>query len=461
MTHEEQTVEIDREEKYDEHYARNMVRKYMPLVIVAVTAAVFIIIFYFCVKRYAGLKEGLDTLFMVFQPIILGFGMAFLMNPIMSFFEKFIIRFLSRRGLDSDSAKKHVRTFTSVIALVILVGVVAFFLRAVIPELISTVTFLTNNITRQIGGVLDWANDITNGRFENQIMSVKNDESIKKALNQGVNFMQNYLNLDKRDELIRTVTTFGYGIGRFLVNVILGCFVSVYVLMEKEKFKGQGKQICYGFFSPEVGNEIMAVVRKANDVFYGFIIGKIIDSIIIGIICYVGMMILGLPYRVLTSVIIGVTNVIPVFGPYIGAIPTVVIIFLTEPSQGIVFMLFVLILQQFDGNLIGPKILGDSTGISTFWVVVAIVVGGGLFGFLGMLLGVPTMALIYYLIERATGRLLARRHLPVGTEHYIDLDHVDLGTKALVPKDPEEVARRKKAATPKFLRQKKHNKKGK
>ncbi|MCR5098281.1 MAG: AI-2E family transporter, partial [Lachnospiraceae bacterium] len=184
-------------------------------------------------------------------------------------------------------------------------------------------------------------------------------------------------------------------------------------------------------------------------------IGKIVDSIIIGIICYIGMIILGLPYKVLTSVIIGVTNIIPVFGPYIGAIPTVIIIFLTEPRAGIVFLIFVLALQQLDGNLIGPKILGDSTGISTFWVVVSIVVGGGLFGFAGMLLGVPTMAMIYYIVGRLSRRLLKKRDFPENTYDYIDLDHVDEANNAFIPKDPEAEARRKAEATPKFLRQKK------
>ncbi len=442
-------------DKYDKEYAKNMVRKYMPLVTVVVTAAVCIIIFYFCVKRYTGLKDGIDTLMRVFQPILFGFVMAFLMNPIMMSLEKPFQNFFLKRGGTITKVKKNVRVITSVLSLIILVGVVSVFLWAVIPEFISTVTFLVNNLTTQIGGVLDWANEITGGRFETQIMSVKNDEAINNAIDKGLSFVQGYLNLDKQEEMIKTVTSWGYGLGRLAVNLIIGCFVSVYVLMEKEKFKGQAKKLVYAFFSPAVGNEIMEFARKTNDVFYGFIIGKIIDSIIIGFICYFGMTILGLPYRLLTSVIVGVTNIIPVFGPYIGAVPTVIIIFLTEPRLGIYFMIFVLVLQQFDGNLIGPKILGDSTGISTFWVVVSIVVGGGLFGFMGMLLGVPTMAMIYYLVGRISNVLLKKRKLPVNTGEYIELDHIDDKSNQMVKKDPEKVARRRVEATPKFLRQKK------
>jgi predicted PurR-regulated permease PerM len=176
----------------------------------------------------------------------------------------------------------------------------------------------------------------------------------------------------------------------------------------------------------------MEIYRKAADIFYGFLIGKLIDSAIIGLICYVVMMILRMPYPLLVSVIIGVTNIIPVFGPYIGAVPTVIIIFLTEPMQGIYFLIFVIILQQVDGNIIGPKILGDSTGLSSFWVVVAIVVGGGLFGFPGMLLGVPTMALLYYLIGRFSKYLLRKRNLPVETEDYVNLERVDLQNNTMI-----------------------------
>ncbi len=448
-------MDTEKSELYDKEYAKNMVRKYMPLVAVVVTAAVFIIIFYFCVKRYAGLKDAMDKVVSVFSPILIGFVMAFLMNPIMTFFEKPFQKFFLKRGKRPAVILKNVRIIAAVLSLVVLVGVVGFFVWAVVPELINTVTFLVNNLTKQIGGVLDWANEITGGRYEKSIMSVKNDEAINNALEKGLTFVQGYLNLDKQEELIKTVTTWGYGIGRLVVNLLIGCFVSVYVLLEKEKFKGQGKKMVYGFFSPAVGNEIMDVLRKIHDVFYGFIIGKIIDSIIIGIICYIGMVAFGMPYKVLTSVIIGVTNIIPVFGPYIGAVPTVIIIFLTEPRMGIYFLIFVLVLQQFDGNLIGPKILGDSTGISTFWVVVAIVVGGGLFGFMGMLLGVPTMAVIYYIVGKIDRGLLKKRGLPIGTGKYIELDHVDVDTNKLVPKDPEKEAIRKHEATPRFLRQKK------
>lgn len=444
----------EKQDKYDKEYAHSMVRRFLPLAIVAIVAAVGIIIFYFCVKRYAGLKAGLDVLTTAFFPIIMGFAMAFLMNPIMMTAEKRILPMFLKRTKNPERTKKNVRLVSTLISMVVLWGIVILFVVAVLPELYSTVIYLVNHITEQIYGVLDWANEITRGRYEKEILGAKNDEKISMAISTAVDFVRNYFDLEDQEALLKMVTSVGYGIGKFFVNIIIGIFVSVYVLLEKEKFKGQAKKLIYGFFPAKAGNVVMEVLRKTNDIFYGFIIGKIIDSFIIGLICYAVMCIVHMPYPLLTSVIIGVTNIIPVFGPYIGAVPTVIIIFLTEPKMGIYFLIFVLILQQFDGNLIGPKILGDSTGISSFWVVLAIVVGGSLFGFLGMLLGVPTMAVIYYICGRISRFLLKKRGLPQDTDDYIEMDYVSEKTNTIVLKEPKKADEGGNFKTPNFLKKK-------
>lgn len=444
----------EKEKKYDKEYAHSMVRRFLPLAIVAIVAAVGIIIFYFCVKRYDGLKAGVDVLIAAFMPIIMGLAMAFLMNPMMLFAEKRLLKIFMKKSKKPERTAKNVRLVSTLFSLVVLWGIIIVFLVAVLPELYNTVWYLANHITEQIYGVLDWANEITGGRYEEAILGAKNDEKIAYGIQTAVDFIRNYLDLEDQDKLIKIATSVGYGVGKFLVNIIIGIFVSVYILLEKEKFKGQAKKIIYGACPAKVGNVVMEVLRKTNSIFYGFIIGKIIDSFIIGIICYVVMKIIEMPYPMLTSVIIGVTNIIPVFGPYIGAVPTVIIIFLTDPRMGIYFLIFVLILQQLDGNLIGPKILGDSTGISSFWVVLAIVVGGSLFGFLGMLLGVPTVAVIYYICGRISKYLLRKRNLPEDTGEYIEMDYVDEKSNTIVLKDPEKVAARQQEKTPKFLKKK-------
>ncbi len=213
-----------------------------------------------------------------------------------------------------------------------------------------------------------------------------------------------------------------------LFNFVIGLVIAVYLLTSKETFIGQGKKIIYAALPPRFGNHVIQTLRVSHRMFGGFISGKILDSAIIGVIAYIGLVALRMPYSLLVAVIVGVTNVVPFFGPFIGAVPGVILIALAEPIKGLYFLIFVFVLQQVDGNIIGPKILGDSTGLSSFWVVFAILVGGGLFGFMGMLLGVPTFALIYYLIREIVGYILRRRRLPEGTKEYIQMQGVDVDT---------------------------------
>ncbi len=408
-------------------------RQIILIAVITLITACCIILFYFCVERYQGLGAGWDKFMTVMQGIIFGFIFAFLMNPFMVFFERRMLPFFKRHCKTEQNAKKTTRMITTLIALVIVMGIFILTIVAIIPELYRTVEFLVTHIGEQIDGVLDWANDITGGRYEKNIMSAKGSAA-DIAIDKGLELVKNYIDMGT-EEMISFVANSVIGVGRIILNLFIGMIVSVYVLCSKEIFKGQTKKIVYGVFKTEHANILLEISRKAADIFYGFIIGKIIDSLIIGIICYVCMIILKMPYALLVSIIIGVTNIIPVFGPYIGAVPTVIIIFLTEPMQGIYFLIFVIILQQIDGNIIGPKILGDSTGLSSFWVVVAIVVGGGLFGVPGMLIGVPTMALLYYLVGVFVKYLLRKKNLPEETSSYMQLDHIDVKNKTLIEHD--------------------------
>ena len=434
-------TEIKTENRFERKPSKGEYKFLFGVSLVVLVTACLIILFYFGVKRYDGLQDGWVKFMDILQPFIIGFTMAFLMNPIMKFIEKHLLHFLLPISKNEVYARKHIRVFSTIVSAVVLLGVVGGFLVTVIPEMLNTIQYLFLHIHEQIAGVLDWANEITRGHWEEEILGAKDAKVLDNAMDQVQAFVTKYLKLDQRDEIIRTITNSVIGVGHILVNILIGIIVSIYVLVSKEKFKGQTKKIVYSVLSTKQANVCVEVVRKAHDIFYGFIVGKIVDSIIIGLICYVCMIIMGLPYRVLVSVIIGLTNVIPVFGPYIGAVPTVIIIFLTNPWQGIYFLIFVFILQQVDGNIIGPKILGDSTGLSSFWVIVAIVVGGGLFGLLGMLIGVPTMALLYYLVGRIVDYVLSRKQLSTEMQEYVDLDHIDPETKQLVPKDGEKELR--------------------
>ncbi len=272
------------------------------------------------------------------------------------------------------------------------------------------------------------------------MQEAKSSGKIEEGISSAVQWITDYLKVDVNDSqnLIFTVTSVGTDVISMIVNVLIGLFLAIYMLLCKESYKGHIKRLLYAAMKVDHANLVLDIARKASDIFYGFIICRSIDSTIIGFICYFSMLIMRMPYPVLCSFIVGVTNVIPVFGPYIGAVPTVILIFVTDPPKGIIFLIYILILQQVDGNLIGPKILGDSTGITSFWVIVAVAMGGSLFGFVGMLIGVPTLALVLYIVDRVTRYRARQKHLPTEPGQYIEVDHIEEDTGKVVMLEKSE-----------------------
>lgn len=402
-----------------------------------------LIVIYFVIKRWGSISSGWDVITKVFQPILFGTIMAYLANPIMGFFSRLFNNiadfFAKRRGKkrklpENGKPIKWIRVLSSILAILLIVAAVIFFLVLVVPQFISTLNELVNHIHEKVRGVIDWADQITSYRFKDVMDSARDNKNIDNTLDKLVDFVRKYFNLESQNQVVNTLTKWGMSFGKTVVNLIIGIFVCVYVLIDKEKVKAWTKKIIYTIFPVKPANHIVETFRKADEVFYGFIVGKIIDSIIIGIICYFAMLILGFPYAVVCSVIIGVTNVIPIFGPYIGAVPTVCLIFVNNPMQGIYFLIFVIVLQQFDGNFLGPKILGDSTGVSPFWVVFAIVVGGGLFGVPGMIIGVPMVSLTLWVIKRIADHYLRVKKMPVPASSYEKLGYIDPATGDIIPR---------------------------
>ncbi|NCC69937.1 MAG: AI-2E family transporter [Clostridia bacterium] len=258
-------------------------------------------------------------------------------------------------------------------------------------------------------------------------------------------------------DLVANITNGVYYFIRGVYYVVIGIIVSVYILFNKEAVGTGAKKVVYSVFSVPFAKKVLESARFTDGIFMGFISGKIVDSTIIGMICYICCMILGMPYPVLVSVIIGVTNIIPFFGPFIGAIPSAFLILMVSPLKSLEFVIFILLLQQFDGNILGPKILGESIGVNGFWVMFAIILGGGLFGFAGMLLGVPVFVVIYTGINTLVNRKLKKSGLPTETAAYENLSHFEPGSNEPVKKQPRpeypEIRAEKKA-----LRRKKKEK---
>ena len=299
-------------------------------------------------------------------------------------------------------------------SVIILVAIISLLIAAIVPSVIASISGLMKTLPNDVAAFI---NMIKNGNFGDS-----------KGLQNATDYIENYATekiIPEAQKYVAQITTGVISVVRGLFNFIIGIIVMVYVMSIQETLAGQSKKIIYAVCKPKTGNIIIETIRKTNEIFGGFISGKIIDSLIIGVIAYFGCLILRIPSSVLVAVIIGVTNVIPVFGPFIGAIPSLLIVVIQSPWHALYLLIFIVVLQQVDGNIIGPKILGSSTGLSTFWVMFAILIGGGMFGFLGMLLGVPTFAVIYYIVKRVVNYALRKKKLPEDTMDYTKTTGVD------------------------------------
>ncbi len=417
----------------EESGKKENLKKYIVIALVTFVTFCCCILFFFFIYRYNGFTAYWQKIMGILQPIIMGFIVAYLLNPVMVFLEGHLLKYLRQRRIDEKKAKRMARSLGTIGSILFLLLVIFLLLYMMIPELIRSIQNMTVNLPAEFK------------EFEQWMESVFNEESQLtewlKALGIDLTEIGDYMETLLQKQILPQVKTYLSYLAsittgvisalKMLFNFVIGLVIAVYLLIGKETFVGQGKKIVYAVLPSKYGNVVIHTMRITNQMFGGFVSGKILDSVIIGVICYVGLMILGMPYSLLVAVIVGVTNVIPFFGPFIGAVPSFILIALAEPVKGLYFLIFVLALQQVDGNIIGPKILGDSTGLSSFWVVFAILVGGGLFGFMGMLLGVPTFAVIYYLIREAVAYILRRRSLPEETRDYIRMRNVDIETGKL------------------------------
>ena len=406
---------------------KESLKKYIRIALVTFVTFCCCTLFFFVIYRYQGFAVYWQKLMKILQPIIIGFIVAYLINPVMVFIEKYLMLFFEPRMKSKKKAKKVARSIGTAGALLFLLLIIFLLLDMMIPELIKSVQNMMVSLPAEVNSFSAWINETL---AEDSQLADMLGSSLVKVTNFLENFLQDHL-LPQVNTYIASITSGVISAVKVLFNFIIGLIIAVYVLMSKETFIGQGKKLVYTIFPAKFGNHIVKMVRISNEMFGGFINGKILDSAIIGVICYIGLVIMRMPYSLLVAVIVGVTNVIPFFGPYVGAVPSVILIALADPIKGLYFLIFILVLQQIDGNIIGPKILGNSTGLSSFWVVFAILVGGGLFGFMGMLLGVPTFAVIYYLIREVTAWILRKRKLPENTVDYIRMQDVDPSTGKL------------------------------
>ena len=385
----------EQERKQSEEKVDWNIRPYLAIGLISFLVIIGSISFFFLIYRYHGFTAILDKVLVIVQPITIGLIIAYLLTPVVNFEERHLLPLAQRKMKNQEKAKKMVRAASVAGALLFIALVIGILLQMVIPELYKSINGMIGTLPKQVNEFMDWISDY-----------VDNDSEISGyleiGLTKGTEFFEHWAKTDFLPQTRNIVTGLTTGVIeaiRILFHVVVGIIISIYVLMSKETLIGQSKKVVYALFCPRKANAIIHTVHKSNEIFGGFISGKILDSLIIGILCFICLYLMKMPYSVLVSVIVGVTNVIPFFGPYLGAIPSTILIMLANPIQGVYFVIFILVLQQIDGNIIGPKILGDSTGLSSFWVVFAILVGGGIFGIPGMIIGVPLFAVIYYVLR--------------------------------------------------------------
>ena len=392
------------------------------------------ILFYMLLLHGGTVVEEIGKVLRVLSPIIWGLVIAYILWPETKYFQHKLFKpMLDRRWPKRDNFRAS-RTLAVILTIALALLFIGVLLWIVIPQVYLSV----ENIVSSAPEYLETITDFIERFFENY-------PDLENALLEATGNMSDSVIgwargvvLPNLSTIITNVSTGVYLVLRGILSVLIGFVVACYVLCNVEQVSAMSKKIVYSLFSVRRAERITRAVRFMDGIFNGFINGKIIDSLIIGVLCYIVCAIAKMPYVVLISVIVGVTNIIPFFGPFIGAIPSGLIILLVSPVKALIFAVIILVLQQLDGNIIGPQILGNSIGMNGFWVMFSIIVGGGLFGFMGMLLAVPAFAVIYSGAEALIDHNLRKRGLQTETAAYDRLERIDPDTMKYIPMPPPE-----------------------
>ena len=376
--------------------------RYFTIAIYVIIVSTIAAVIFKAIISFEQTLAGIQNVINVLMPFIIGALIAFILNPAV-----IKLRFL----LEKYAKIKH-KGLTKLLAILItyllLIGFVLFSLLGIIPEIIQNLTELINAsltvIPQAVTDITELLNNLEE-RFPSLDVTIVQD-SINNTIPSILNYMK-----DLTTNLVPTLYTISMSIMQWLINLIIALIVSVYMLTDKKLLLNSGKALIYAFVPEKRIPSLLHTIKDCNHIFSSFVIGKAIDSLIIGILCFILMTILRLPYTLLISLIVGVTNMIPYFGPFIGAVPGVVIILMINPLQAIIFTVLIFALQQFDGLILGPKILGESVGLRPLWIIIAITVGGSIAGVLGMFLAVPIVAVLRYLLMNILQYRLSQRNI--------------------------------------------------
>ena len=398
-------------------------KRYFYTMLVGFGAISMSIILFFVLYRMRGIGEALDKLYEILAPFVYGGVLAYLLRPMCNMYEAFLTKILPNK------LKKLAGVIAVVLSLVTGLLIVYALIIMIAPQLYESIRSLWYSLPAKIDQLMTWAR-----------ATFGEDEEMINYLYETYNLIVRELESWATNTLVPYVTNIVSGFGssvvkmlKFFYNLLIGLIVACYLLGSRKKFARQGVLLIRSAMRPQWADLVLDEIAFIDRMFGGFIDGKIVDSAIIGVLCYIGCLVFKFPNALLVSAFVGITNVIPFFGPFIGAIPSTFLIMIEDPIKGLWFILFILALQQLDGNIIGPAILGDRTGLSSFWVLFTIILCGGLWGIVGMVIAVPLFAVIYNTIKRLVRRGLVRKDQQEIWEQY----------KADYPDDPSPGEKKK------------------
>ncbi len=374
--------------------------KYFTICVYALFVIFIGTVLVYCIVNWEKTRHTISNVVHVLSPFFIGFFIAYVLNPLVQRLDSLYEKYFFHTKI-SDSYRHGLSILSSY---VIAIGLIVIIMTYIVPQFATSIQDLTDRLPDMYNAAYDYLNNIQE-RYPNLDIAYLEDKinSIKpKLIEFGTNMVTNGIPL---------IFNISLSILKTVINILLSIVISAYILIDKKLLIKNAKRFIYSIFSLENAKYFCITTSKCNSIFSGFIFGKLIDSLIIGLICFILMSILRLPYAVLLSTFVGITNMIPYFGPFIGSVPGIIIYLLLDPVQAIIFAVLILVLQQFDGLYLGPKILGESTGLKPIWVIFAITIGGAYFGVLGMFLGVPIVAVIAFLLEEFINRRLKKKNI--------------------------------------------------
>lgn len=399
-------------------------KKYFQIGLVAFIVIFAAILSGFIIFNIGGILKDIKFILKVLSPFIIGFVIAYLLNPIVKFFKNNLVDKMVKKN------NKLSNNLSILITCIVVTAILILLFSIIIPDLLRSVEKLAINLPKYFEDIKNYLlQRLTSTELKTMI--INNYEEINAYFNTIINTSL----LPKVEEWLLVLSNGLIGVLKIIYNITIGFVIAIYYLADKDNFIAGTKRLIYTIFPIKTANKILEDFRHTDNIFGNFIVGKLLDSLIIGLITFAFLAIFRFPYALLVGVIVGVTNIIPYFGPWMGSIPSALLILMEDPRKCIIFIVFILALQQIDGNVIGPKLCGSKTGLKSFWVLASILVFGELFGVIGMLVGVPIFAIIYGNLSNRIAIHLKEKELPISNAEYLNLERINSQTKRVVEQD--------------------------